>query len=178
MRITGRQLRQIIKEEVKRMMNEATLPGGRVISPVTDSNYVEAFTAIEAAIEDSAGISLGATASSIVAAVKGRDQNAVKIIRSFFAPAPGTRAATMLENKGYAGLTVMAILALHRMNPAAVNMMGAGNIVEVEVNDTTIVFDDVESRDLAGSVTGSSGRLAFGQAASAAGMFLASKFGA
>jgi len=177
MRITGRQLRQIIKEEVSRMMNEATLPGGRVISPVTDSNYVEAFRAIEAAIEDSAGISLGATASSIIGAVKGKDQNAVKIIRSFFAPAAGTTAATMLENKGYAGLTAMAILALHRKNPAAVDSQSTPAADTVSINNTYIEFDDVENRS-SNPLSSAAGREAFGQAAEAAGLFLASKFGA
>ena len=68
MRITGRQLRQIIKEEVSR----AVLKEADAIT-VTDMNsLIDAVTQLENAIQDHIGQNLGAAVSQFVAAAKGQ----------------------------------------------------------------------------------------------------------
>lgn len=67
MRITGRQLRQIIKEEVEKMMNEVD-----EIAVTDGKTLVDAVTQLEDSISNHIGQPLGAAVSAFVEAMKGK----------------------------------------------------------------------------------------------------------
>lgn len=76
MRITARQLRQIIKEEVEKMMNEAELP------VTTPSQLVDAVTKVEDEVASVLGVTLGGAAAAFVDAMKGRQNPKANAVRA------------------------------------------------------------------------------------------------
>jgi hypothetical protein len=76
MRITGRQLRQIIKEEVARMMNEAAV--------TTPTQMIEAVTQIEDAINSEIGTNFGAAGSVFSDVLNGKKNPRADAVRAVF----------------------------------------------------------------------------------------------
>ena len=175
MRITARQLRQIIKEEVENMMYEEPLPSSGVISPVTQQNYVEAFSAIESALNDSLDLSMGATVSRITDAFRGKDQAAVDILRKEFSP-NGPNKVAITEGRSYATACVRSILAMHNVASQVTSTLNSVTVRTPNKYSTAVRFD--VDKDVVSAVTGKAGVEQFANAAEAAGAFLIKKFGA
>ncbi len=85
MRITGRQLRQIIKEEVARMMNEEAPEPGAGMDMVT---AMGALQDLEYALNDALGTNFGSAQSKFAGAINGSDRQAATLIKRDLADAP------------------------------------------------------------------------------------------
>ena len=83
MRITGRQLRQIIKEEVSRMMNEADPTAG-----MNMNSAMGALMDLEDALNSTLGTNFGSTGSKFAGAINGSDRQAATLIKRDLADAP------------------------------------------------------------------------------------------
>jgi len=83
MRITGRQLRQIIKEEVSRMMNEADPAAG-----MNMQSAMGALMDLEDTLNAALGTNFGSTQSKFAGAINGSDRAAATLIKRDLADAP------------------------------------------------------------------------------------------
>ena len=141
MRITARQLRQIIKEEVEKMMNEAD-------AVTTPSQLVDAVTKVEDAVASELGVTLGGAVAAFVDAMKGKQNPKANAVR----------AALQLkgdESMGGAAIfpamaCVKAVCAANGRNDIQVGKSQVMASFLVTVNGETLSGD---VRDTAGNVT-------------------------
>jgi hypothetical protein len=122
MRITGKQLRRIIQEEVARMINEEG------VADVNDmKGLVDAVTQLENAVQEQLGVTLGAAVSQFVAAAKGQKNAVFATIKSSVGDLPGSAGFVQgggeeLHGKIVAGVAKAVLAANGKKN--AVTLQG------------------------------------------------------
>jgi len=140
MRITGRQLRQIIKEEVARMMNEAD-------AVTTPSQLVDAVTRVEEAVESELGITLGGAAGAFVDAMKGKQNPKANAVRA---------ALKLVGDEGLGGAAIFPAMACVKAVCAA---NGRNDIQVGKSQVTTSFLVTVNGETLSGDVGDTAGNV-------------------
>jgi len=125
MRITGRQLRQIIKEEVARMMNEADPAAGMDMQ-----SAMGVLSEFEDELNAALGTNFGSTQGKFAGAINGRDPAAATLIKRDLAGAPRDEYAGQVFTT-YAPAIAALIFQLHGKPRPVVKTQISGGALEI-----------------------------------------------